>query len=1384
MRQHIKAKNLEIGEFDAIRLTLASPDQVRQWSWGEVKKPETINYRTFKPERDGLFCERTFGPVRDYECNCGKYKWVKYRGKVCERCGVEVTESKVRRERMGHIELAVPVLHIWYLRKSPSPLAMLLEMKLGDVESIVYYARYVVIRSKVDELPVKTILTEGEVLNCREKYGNQFEVLIGGGAIQRLLENLDLKKKEQELKAKINEFRQKDEGKERKRFQAARQRLAKQLELVQGLLLSGNRPEWMVLEAVPVIPPDLRPLVPLKEGRFASSDLNDLYRRIINRNNRLKHISNLNAPLVMINNEKRLLQEAVDALIENGARGKTVNGANNRPLKSLSDSIKGKEGRFRQNLLGKRVDYSGRSVIVCGPHLKLHQCGLPKEMALELFKPFILRELLSRQLASSERQAKRMLQEKSDVVFDVLENVIQGHPALLNRAPTLHRVSIQAFLPVLVEGKAIQLHPLVCAAFNADFDGDQMAVHIPLTAEACLEAMLLMLSVHNILSPANGSPLVAVSQDIVLGCSYLTKEKRNVFGEGKIFADEKDVLTTYEHGRLDLHARIKVRKINKIREDKKWKKEDFSNPDKWENYTTVGRVIFNQALPEQLRFVNSAVDKKELAELVERSYFELGPPAAVELVDSLKVLGYRYATKAGITVSLEDMPTPEVKKLLVEKARQQVKHVESQYHKGIITNSERYNNIVDIWMGVTKNVALKLFEELEKVEKEPAKEKGQARFNSIYLMASSGARGSKLQISQLAGMRGLMARPAKRVVGQIGEIIETPIVSNFREGLSVLEYFISAHGGRKGLADTALKTAEAGYLTRRLVDVAHNVVVIEEDCRTNNGISVRAMSVGDEVLETLVDRIIGRVSAMNIANPITDEPIIKAGELIMRKKAEQITEAGIERVKVRSVLTCESKYGVCAKCYGADLSNGRIVKVATPVGIIAAQSIGEPGTQLTLRTFHIGGAASREVQRSSLIAKQDGEVKFLNLKTIKREDGKLVVVGRNTEVSFTPHEGSGELSKIPYGARLSFANRRKVKAGELIAEWEPYSMPIITEYPGIVKYEDLKYGISLHEEINPVSGVIERVIINPERKPRLVVRDPKGHSLGVYTLPEDTRILVDNGAKVKTGDVLARIPQEVHKTKDITGGLPRIDELFEARRPKNAAVVAEKDGIVSQVTSEKGKVKLIVESMVGGDKVEYVVPHGRHPVVYSGETVLCGEPLTDGEIDPHDILRVKRSPKDAQEFIVNEIQEIYRLQGAKVNDKHIEIITSQMFGNVRVEDAGDTKFLEGMTVNLYDALKENSEIEKRNKRVAKDKKGKKKLQQATYSPVLLGISKASLASSSFISAASFQETTRVLTNAALMGKVDELHGLKENVIIGRPIPVGTGFPGYREEVER
>ncbi len=1354
-------EELNYKNFNSIKLMLASPEDVRGWSYGEVKKAETINYRTFRAERDGLFCERIFGPMKDYECNCGRYKYPRHEGVTCERCGVEVTKKEVRRERMGHIELATPVAHIWYIRKPPSRIGMLLDMRRSDVERIAYYAAYVVISVEGDiklggkKLQVGQLISIEDYQRLQNEYEDEFEAMTGGEALKKLLSEIDLKKIARGIRKNL-ESEKGGKGK--------RRNWRRRLKVVEDFLNSGNSPENMILSCIPVIPPDLRPLVPLKGGKFASSDLNDLYRRVINRNNRLMQISRMGAPTVMLHNEKRMLQEAVDALIQNGVRGRTVTGTGGRPLKSLSDTIKGKQGRFRRNLLGKRVDYSGRAVVVVGPHLQLNQCGLPKEMALELYKPFILRDLIKKGLATNLRTARPFIEEKDPVVFDILENIINEHPVFLNRAPTLHRMGIQAFEPVLIEGKAIQLHPLVCTAFNADFDGDQMAVHIPISPAACMEAKVMVLSTSNIISPANGSSIVTPTQDIVMGCNYLTREKQGVFGEGKIFSSRDEVQSALNMGNIDLNARIKVNGINRIKEEEKWGEKELKNPAIWKDYTTAGRVLFNSYLPEGLGYKNREMTKKEMSILVEECFWKVGKYETAVMLDRVKKIGFHYATKSDLSISIDDMHVPTKKQEIIEKAQQKVKKVESNYSKGYITNIERYNSIIDIWSQVSDKITDEMISEIQKEDKIPYDGKG-PKFNPIRLMATSGARGSIDQIRQLGGMRGLMSRPQKKITGGTGEIIENPIKSNFREGLTSLEYFISTHGGRKGLADTALKTADAGYLTRRLVDVAHNIVTKEEDCGTLNGIRVGHLKEGTEIIEKFSERIWGRVSLDNIVDPVTDEVFAKEGEVITKAAAEKIEKTGIPFIRIRSPLTCETEEGICCKCYGLDLSTGKLALTGLAVGIIAAQSIGEPGTQLTLRTFHIGGTASRVSQRSAVVSRHEGIAEFKGISTITNKRKEMINISRKGKIIIRSEGKKVDEFDVRYGARIhkkSGKDSFPVNRGDMLAEWDSFTMPIITEMAGKVRLRDIRDGITARKEINKATGKTEKVIIpyrNPKLHPQIEVTDSGGNKKS-YPLPVDTHLVVDSGDSVSAGDVLAKIPHEVIKTKDITGGLPRVTELFEARKPKNNAVITEIDGTVRLGSIEKGAFKVTVES----DKAEsktYIIPPGKHLVVYEGDKVYSGEPLTDGPINPHSMLRVK-GDKEVQEYLVNEIQGVYRLQGVKINDKNIEIIIKQMLSFVQINSSGDTTFLEKEIVKkkIVDSI--NRRMEQEGKR------------PATYKPRLLGIAKASLSGESFISAASFQETTRILTEAAVAGQVDKLKGLKENVIIGKLIPVGTG----------
>jgi len=1339
--------------FDAMRIRIASPEKIRSWSYGEVKKPETINYRSFKPERDGLFCAKIFGPTKDWECNCGKYKRMKHRGIVCDKCGVEVIQSKVRRERMGHIELAAPVAHIWFLKGVPSRIGILLDMSLKQLEKILYFEAYVVLDPGNSSLKDRELLTEERYRECVEEFGaNSFKVGIGAEAIRELLRKVDIEALWDERHDKIKSTTSVAVGK----------KLTKRLKVIEAFHTSGNNPEWMIMDAIPVLPPELRPLVPLDGGRFATSDLNDLYRRVINRNNRLKRLVELKAPGVIIRNEMRMLQEAVDALFDNGRRGRVIRGANKRPLKSLSDMLKGKQGRFRQNLLGKRVDYSGRSVIVVGPELRLNQCGLPKKMALELFKPFIFHKLEERGAATTIKSAKRLVEKERPEVWDVLDEVIREHPVMLNRAPTLHRLGIQAFDPILVEGKAIRLHPLVCAAFNADFDGDQMAVHVPLSVEAQIECRVLMMAANNILSPANGRPLSVPSQDMVLGCYWLTNDRDGAKGEGKIFSSPDEVRIAYDSGEIEEQARIKVRIGDELVQ------------------STVGRVIFSEILPANMPFshVNQLMTKKEITKLVDRVYRLVGLHEVVVMLDRLKDLGFSYATKAGISICIDNMHIPSRKGELINRAQGEVGQVQNQYSEGLITNGERYNKVIDIWAHVSEQIAIEMMKEISQGGGRGATE----GLNPIYMMADSGARGSSQQIRQLGGMRGLMAKPS-------GEIIETPITANFREGLTVLQYFISTHGARKGLADTALKTANSGYLTRRLVDAAQDVIISEPDCFTTDGIIVSALVEGGEVIQALDERILGRLTAEDVHDPITQEVLVKAHEELDEELCQTIVEAGIDHIKIRSVLTCQSRWGVCASCYGRDLARGRLVEMGEPVGVIAAQSIGEPGTQLTMRTFHIGGTASKVVAQTVLESKHEGVIKYLSFDAkknadfhnpnmaIKTQQGDWVVMVRNAKIAIYDETGR-EREKYPlvHGAKVKVKDGGKVEIGQKFVEWDPYSLTILTEVGGKVALGDIIEGVTMKDEVDEVTGLSRRVVIEQagtNLRPRLSVKDESGKTAKLssgsparYLLPVGAHIFVDKGSTVFPGDVLAKIPRETTKTKDITGGLPRVAELFEARKPKEHAVVSEIDGEVSFGGFVKGLRKVTVDNKIG-DVKEYLIPRGRHVNVHEGDWVRAGEPLMDGSANPHDILSVL-GPRELQKYLVNEVQEVYRLQGVVINDKHIEVITRQMLKKVRIEDAGDSSFLPGTQVNKFVFDDENERV------LAEDGK------PALGKPVLLGITKASLSTDSFISGASFQETTRVLTEAAINGRTDELRGLKENVIVGRLIPAGTGWGEYRE----
>ncbi|MBW2108230.1 MAG: DNA-directed RNA polymerase subunit beta' [Deltaproteobacteria bacterium] len=1441
--------------YTAIRISLASPEKILEWSYGEIKKPETINYRTFKPERDGLFCAKIFGPTKDYECNCGKYKRMKHRGVVCEKCGVEVIQSKVRRERMGHIKLATPVAHIWFLRSLPSKIGNLLDLAMKDLEKVLYFDSYIVIDPKDTGLAPRQLLSEERYREAREKYGDAFEADIGAEAIKTLLERLDLDAEYERLRADILAT-----GSETKR-----KKLSKQLKIVDAFRHSGNRPEWMILEVIPVLPPDLRPLVPLEGGRFATSDLNDLYRRVINRNNRLKRLQELRAPEIIVRNEKRMLQESTDVLFDNGRHGRVVTGQNRRPLKSLSDALRGKQGRFRQNLLGKRVDYSGRTVIVIGPDLRLHQCGLPKKMALELFKPFVFYRLEEKGLVTTVKSAKKLVERETPEVWDTLDEVVKEYPIILNRAPTLHRLGMQAFEPILIEGKAVQLHPLVCTAFNADFDGDQMAVHVPLSIEAQIEARVLMLSSNNILSPAHGDPIIVPTQDIVLGIYYMTREVPGAKGEGKVFANPEEVRAAYDAGQVDVHAPVVVRMEGRRVE------------------TTVGRMILREILPDKLHvrlnhimvgtkkeaeaaladlkqgvsfsqvlyaaseglaverggdlgfvraevleetfgispsearailelpegqvsevikaetgyhlfevgekrkgipfdLINRTVDKKALNRLINYCYRTLGGKATVILSDRLKDIGYWYATQAGISVCLDDMVIPEKKWEIIKHAEDQVLEITEQYTDGLITGGEKYNKVVDIWAKATTDVANEMMEEMKlapvfdevgsrRVDKDGRPVTGKS-FNPIYMMADSGSRGSKDQMRQLAGMRGLMAKPS-------GEIIETPITANFREGLTVLQYFSSTHGARKGLADTALKTANSGYLTRRLVDVAQDCAVVEEDCGTITGIEVESLVEGGEIIQKVGERVLGRVALEDIHDPYTDEVLVHAGEEIDEQKVALIDEAGLTKIKIRSALTCRTREGVCCKCYGRDLAYGSSVEIGTPVGIIAAQSIGEPGTQLTMRTFHIGGTARGAAEQADFRAVNAGRVKYMNLKTVQNTDGVFVVMKRQGGEFAIVDDDGRERERYPviYGAHFRVADGVKVKPGDLIVSWDPYTTPILTEASGRVKFGDVIAGTTMKEKVDPVTGKASYVVVepkDPDMRPRISIKDETGKTAKLpggasarYFLPTQAIIMVSEGDIVDAGDVVAKLPRETTKTKDITGGLPRVAELFECRKPKEAAVLTEIDGYVSiSKATKKGKQKITVIPAEAGDKKEYLIPRGRHINVVEGDFLRAGDPLIGGAANPHDILNIRGELALAR-YLVDQIQEVYRLQGVRINDKHIEVIVRQMLGRVKIVDVGDTDF-------VLEEHVDKTRFEDVNKQVTAQ--GGK---PAVGKPILLGITKASLSTESFISAASFQETTKVLSEAAVAGKVDYLKGLKENVIMGRIIPAGTGIGRYR-----
>ncbi len=1340
-----KPKNLI--RFNAMKISIASPEKIISLSRGEVKKPETINYRTFKPEKDGLFCAKIFGPVKDYECLCGRYKRMKHRGVVCEKCGVEVIQSKVRRERMGHITLATPVAHIWFLKSLPSRIGNAVDLPLKELEKVLYFESWIVLDPKETPLKKKELLTDEEYDEAREQYGSSgFVAGIGAEAIRQLLEEMDLEKLYEELRAEI--VTSVSDTKKKK--------LVKRLKVVEALRKSGNKPEWMILTVLPVIPPDLRPLVPLDGGRFATSDLNDLYRRVINRNNRLKRLQELNAPEIIIRNEKRMLQEAVDVLFDNGRRGRAITGTNKRPLRSLSDMLKGKQGRFRQNLLGKRVDYSGRSVVTVGPDLRLHQCGLPKKMAIELFKPFIYNRLLEKGYVTTVKSAKKMVEKETAEVWDALDEVVREYPVILNRAPTLHRLGMQAFEPVLIEGKAIRLHPLVCTAFNADFDGDQMAVHIPLSIEAQTEARVLMMSTNNILSPANGSPIIIPSQDIVLGIYYLTRAKNEVKGEGMVFASPDEVRSAIDAGAIDLHSRIKVRIGSDLKD------------------TTAGRIILSEIVPQEIDFnmVNKLMNKKELTNLIDYCYRLCGDKITILLCDRLKDLGFKYATISGLSFAVGNMIIPENKKRIVSQADKDVLKIQKQYMDGLITDGERYNKVVDIWAQATEKIASEMLKGIstEEVPAADGKKRKIESFNPIYMMADSGARGSAVQLRQLAGMRGLMAKPS-------GEIIETPITANFREGLTVLQYFISTHGARKGLADTALKTANSGYLTRRLVDVAQDCIITEHDCETVDGVYVSALMEGGEIIETAGERVLGRVALQKIKDPFTGEVIVKANEEIDEALAEKIDHAGIERINIRSVLTCRSKHGVCAKCYGRDLAHGHLVNIGEAVGIVAAQSIGEPGTQLTMRTFHIGGTAKFD-EHSTLEARHDGVIKFVNLTTVKTREGDLVVMRRHGEVHVLDEQKRSR-GKYPlsYGAHLKVSDNSTVKKGQLIAEWDPFSIPILAEVDGTIKFDDIIEGKTMQEQVDEVTGLSRKIIVEfkgGDLRPRVSIKDSKGktvkfadsNSVARYLLSVGVNIVVTEGDQVRAGDIIAKIPRETTKTKDITGGLPRVAELFEARKPKDFAVISEINGVVSYGKDAKGKRKIIVTPEVGEEK-EYLIAKGKHISVQEGDHVIPGDALMSGVNNPHDLLAIK-GEKELARYLVDEVQEVYRLQGVKINDKHMEVIVRQMLRRVKVSDPGDTAFIADEKVERYRFQEENEKVVTQGGR------------PAIGEPMLLGITKASLSTQSFISAASFQETTKVLTEAALSGKSDYLRGLKENVIMGRLITAGTGLVMYRK----
>ncbi|WP_058835389.1 DNA-directed RNA polymerase subunit beta' [Luteimonas abyssi] len=1348
-------------DFDAIKIALASPDMIRSWSFGEVKKPETINYRTFKPERDGLFCASIFGPVKDYECLCGKYKRMKHRGVVCEKCGTEVTLAKVRRERMGHIDLASPVAHIWFLKSLPSRIGLMLDMTLRDIERILYFEAFVVTEPGLTPLERSQLLNEEQYMQMRQEHGDDFDAAMGAEAVYDLLRTIDLQAEMVRLKEEIAAT-----GSETKL-----KRLTKRIKLVEAFVESGNRPEWMIMTVLPVLPPDLRPLVPLDGGRFATSDLNDLYRRVINRNNRLRRLLELNAPDIIVRNEKRMLQESVDALMDNGRRGRAITGTNKRPLKSLADMIKGKQGRFRQNLLGKRVDYSGRSVIVVGPTLRLHECGLPKKMALELFKPFIFSKLQRRGLATTIKAAKKLVEREEAEVWDILEEVIREHPVLLNRAPTLHRLGIQAFEPVLIEGKAIQLHPLVCTAFNADFDGDQMAVHVPLSLEAQLEARALMMSTNNILSPANGEPIIVPSQDVVLGLYYMTRALENKDGEGMAFANVAEVKRAYDNRVVALHAKVKVRIAETVIDEEGNREKKTSIVD-----TTVGRALLAEILPEGLPFAlaNTELTKKNISRLINSCYRQLGLKDTVVFADKLMYTGFGFATRAGMSIGIDDMTIPVEKKGILDEAEAEVLEIQQQYQSGLVTAGERYNKVVDIWSRTNERVAKAMMDAIgtDTVTNAEGKQVAQKSMNSIYIMADSGARGSQAQIRQLAGMRGLMAKPD-------GSIIETPITANFREGLNVLQYFISTHGARKGLADTALKTANSGYLTRRLVDVAQDVVITETDCGTTTGLTMAPIVEGGDVVEPLRDRVLGRVVAEDVFLPGNDEdPIVTRNTLLDEAWVQRLEEASVQSIKVRSTITCESSFGVCAMCYGRDLGRGHLVNHGEAVGVVAAQSIGEPGTQLTMRTFHIGGAASRAAAIDNVTVKTTGSIKFNNLKHVQHANGSFVAVSRSGELSVLDSHGrERERYKLAYGATVNVQDGAEIKAGQTVANWDPHNHPIVSEVAGSIRFVDFIDGVTVIEKTDELTGLASREITDPKRRgsqgkdlrPIVRIVDKKGNDLNIpgtdlpaqYLLPPRSIVNLQDGDAVGVGDVVAKIPQEASKTRDITGGLPRVADLFEARKPKDPAVLAEKSGVVSFGKDTKGKQRLIIKGP-DGEEHEELIPKYRQIIVFEGEHVEKGETVVDGEPSPQDILRLK-GVEELASYLTKEIQDVYRLQGVKINDKHIEVIVRQMLRKVEINDSGDSRYLSGEQVEKQRVIEDNAKLASKNELPAK------------YDPVLLGITKASLATESFISAASFQETTRVLTEAAVRGTRDSLRGLKENVIVGRLIPAGTGL---------